>query len=86
MKEVTTGVLLLWSSLDARDSKQRLTGASLGSIICSHLKSKEQFKELKGRTGTGGRCEKKKFKIVMEELAIMNSFLIPLWQMLVIIP
>lgn len=63
-----------------------LTGPSLDSINCSHLKSKEQFKELKGRTGIGGWHEKKKFKIVMEELAIMNSLLIPLWQMLVIIP
>lgn len=32
------------------------------------------------------RYEKKKFKIVMEELAIMNPFLIPLWHMLVLIP
>lgn len=58
-------------------------------INCSHLKNKEQFKELKRRrrkAEIGNRYEKKKCKIVMGELAIMNSFLIPLLHMLVIIP
>lgn len=79
-------VLLQLCSVNAVDSKQWVSGASPHYINCSQLKNKEQFKELKGRAGIGERYEKKKFKIVMEELAIMNPFLIPPWHMLVLIP
>lgn len=61
-------------------------GASPHYINCYHLKTKEQFKELKGRTRTGYRYETKIFKIVVEKSAIINLFLIPLWHRLVLIP
>lgn len=88
MESVLKGSLTL-CSIDATKSNQWLLEAPLYYTGCSHLKNKEQSKELKGRRGKIGlrdRHEKKKFKIVVEELAIMNSFLIPLRHVLVEIP
>lgn len=77
-------------SVYAVESNQSVRyGIFLYSTHCSHFKNKEQFKELKGRKrkiGLGHRYEKKKFKIVMEGLAITNSFLILLLHVLVKIP
>lgn len=77
-------------SVYAMESNQSVHyGIFLYSTNCRHLKNKEQFKELKGRRRNillGHRYEKKKFKIVMEELAVMNSFLIPPLHVLVKIP
>lgn len=66
----------------AVDSKQWVMGASTHHTNCSRLENKDQFTELKGRAGRGERYERKKLEIVMEELAIMNPFLIPPWHML----
>lgn len=88
MESVLKGSLTL-CSVDAAESNQRLLGAPLYCTDCSHLKNKEQSKELEGRRGKiglGDRYEEKKSKIVVEELAIMNSFLIPLLHVLVEIP
>lgn len=71
---------------NAADSKPWVSGVSPHYRNCSPLRNKEQLKELKGRAGVGEGYEKKKFKIVMEELAIMNPFLIPLRHMLALIP
>lgn len=82
-------VSLVLFSVDAVDPKQGLMGAFLHLTNCSHLRNKEQFKELKRRrrkAEVGDRYNEKKWKIVMEELAIMNLFLIPLLHMLLIIP
>lgn len=70
--------------LCAVKSNQCPAGAAPNGTNCSHLKNK-QFTKVEGKY-IGDRCEKKKFKIVMEELAIVNSFLILLLHMLVIIP
>lgn len=87
MSEIPRGGLMNTVLTCAAESCPWLRGAAPYDTNCSCLKNKERFRELK-EEGKHVRdsYEKKKFKIVMEELAIVNLFLIPLLHMLIIIP